>query len=462
MHDTDLSPNLDCPRCLELAEQVKRLTERIDALSQELEKMKRKGKRQAAPFRRKERKKDPKKPGRKKGHRGSRREIPDKVDRILVAPTLDACPDCGGSLKNRKKEENYQSDIPPIEPIVTRFEFESGWCPCCEKRIFSQHEEQISTATGAAACHLGPRILALTADLKARLGIPYRKIVDILRYRFGIRVSAGALSQANDRLAVRAEPTIEAMKQALREEDLAHADETGWRVASQSAWLWVVCSKSFTFYEIVSHRCATVVREILGENYQGILMRDGWRSYDARLDYAMLRCLLHLKRNVQAMEDRQIGQAAEEIALFTLWIDGAFHLRASRDSMSGQEYLDEVLEFTDWLDEFITMDHVSEINASFAERMSAAREHLVPIILDADLPATNNLGERQMRPAVIHRKISGGNKTWKGAGTLASLSSMAASSRQQRRDFFQVVAAILRSSAGEAVAFWQWPETAEA
>lgn len=463
MHDTDLTPNPDCPRCLELAEQVRRLAKRVDELAKDLEQAKRSGKRQAAPFRRTKRKKDPKKPGRKKGHKGSRREKPDKVDRTLKASPLETCPDCGGcSLEDRKVEENYQTDIPPVEPITTRFEFESARCADCGKRVFSQHEEQISTATHAAASHLGPRVLGLAADLKARLGIPYRKIVDILRRRFGVRVSAGALSQALDRLAARAEPTAEAMKEALREEDLTHADETGWRVDSGSAWLWVVCSKSFTFYEIVSHRRATAVREILGEDYQGILMRDGWSSYDARLDCRMLRCLLHLKRNVQAMEDRQTAQAAEQIALFTLWIDGIFDLRANRASMSGQEYLDEAVEFTDWLDEFIAADHVSEINAGFAERMSAAREHLVPILLNTDLPATNAQAEQQVRPAVVHRKISAGNKTWNGAATLARLSSIATSCGQQGCDFVQVVVEMLRSGGSEPIAFWQRPKVIEA
>ena len=240
-----------CPHCLELdernealvakngelAEQVEELGEQVEELAKALAAAKRAGKRQAAPFGRGKRKKNPKKPGRKNGHPGAQRKPPgdEEIDRNLIAPPLDGCPNCGGALKDKKNEKNYQTDLPPIQPEITCFEFESGYCPCCRERIYSHHEEQISTATGAAAHHLGPRILAFEADLKARLGIPYRKITEILEQRFGLRVTAGALAQANERLARRAEPTVYEIKEALRQEALAHADETGWPVA-MSRW----------------------------------------------------------------------------------------------------------------------------------------------------------------------------------------------------------------------------------
>jgi transposase len=471
-----------CPRCQELCEhvlvlceegralrdqartlhdQVRTLHEKNRELAEALEKATRAGKRQAAPFSRGKKKENPKKRGRKKGHPGARRENPKQVDRTLQAPPLCSCPDCDGSLEKLKDEINYQTDIPPIEALVTLFLFQSAWCPRCQSRVFSHHDEQTSTATGAASHHLGPNVLAFAADLKARLGIPYRKIVDILWHTFKIKVTAGALVSANERLARRAAPTMKEMKKALSQESLVSADETGWRVAATSWWLWVVCSEVFTIYEIVPHRCATVVQQILGEDFKGLLMRDGWRSYDTRLNCAMLRCLLHLKRNAQTLEDGQSGTAAEDIGLFVLWLEGVFDLRSRSDELTDEDYAREATELIAWLDEFTQADHVSESNSRFASRLHEIRGHIVPIVNDPNLPATNSLGERQIRPAVIHRKISAGNKTEKGAQTLATLSSLTATSRQQGRNLTGILRALLTCRIGESIPFWTWPLSSE-
>ena len=436
------------------------LSKRVSELEKLLAQAQRAGRRQAAPFSRKKRKKNPKKPGRKKGHPGARRDKPDQVDRTLKALPLESCPECGGVVPDSQKEENYQTDLPPVKPEVTRFEFESGWCAHCQERVYSRHEEQTSMATGAAAHHLGPRVRAFAADLKARLGIPYRKIAEILREQFGIEVTAGGLAQSNARLAQRASPTLEQMKKALAQEKLVSADETGWRIGIISSWLWVVCSELFTIYVIVPHRRASVVREILGEDFEGLLMRDGWRSYDTQLDYQMLRCLLHLMHNAENLEDTQGGEAGESMGLFVLWIEGVFALRKQAGELSEQEYQREAMAFVEWFDEFVEAEPESESNRRFAQRLGEIRAQVVPIIEDPELPATNSLGERQIRPAVVHRKISAGNKTQHGAETLSTLASLAATSRQQSTSFFTVVQRILTSPVGQAIIFWQQPDPA--
>ena len=73
-------------------------------------------------------------------------------------------------------------------------------------------------------------------------------------------------------------------------------------------------------------------------------------------------------------------------------------------------------------------------------RLWKQRDHLFTFLERADVPATNNLAERQLRPAVIARKISCGNKTLKGAQAWQTLASIAATCRQTGRSFIQLVA----------------------
>ena len=458
-----------CPRCVRLGQEIAALRHELEQLRQDNRQLKeslaaaqRSGKRQAAPFSRGTRKPSPKKPGRKKGHPGAQRKKPDRVDRTLEAPPLESCPDCGTALEDQQPEENYETDIPETsEPVFTRFVFARGWCPRCKKWVFSRHPQQSSTAIGAAACHVGPRARALAADLKCRLGLPLRKIQELLKGLYQIEVTAGALVHSNYRLAQRAEATAEAMKQALaREEGVVGADETGWRVGGEPHWLWVVCSERFTIYEITSHRIAKIVREILGEGFEGFLVRDGWSSYDAQLSYRMVRCLRHLQRNAEDLEDElELQAAAETVALFIWWIDGVFDLKKQhrRAETSAERYQAQAQEMIEWLDEFIAQEKDPSMAcvSDFAAKLEAIRHQIVPILEHPEIPATNNHSERQIRPAVLHRKISAGNKTAKGAKTLGRLASLAVSCRQNRVNFADVVQRILTRAPDQPVVFWE-------
>lgn len=262
---------------------IEGLQEKIRQLQAEVESLKRAGKRQATPFSRQRKAKKPKPPGRKAGegdfnHREKPR--PEEVDDTKEEP-LSGCPECGGELVNMKEHEHYEVDIPPVKPIITRYVTHSGYCENCKKRVRSRHPDQISTATGAAGVSVGPRAKALGADLKHRLGVSYEKAGDLLWTAFGLSVTRSGLCQADGRLAKKALPVYENLAEALRKCTVVHADETGWRIGTLSAWLWVFTNQEITVYAIRPSRGHEVVLDILGREFKGVLVSDCFLAYDA-------------------------------------------------------------------------------------------------------------------------------------------------------------------------------------
>jgi transposase len=73
-------------------------------------------------------------------------------------------------------------------------------------------------------------------------------------------------------------------------------------------------------------------------------------------------------------------------------------------------------------------------------RLNKQRDHLFTFLDHDGVDATNNLAERQLRPAVIARKISCGNKTPKGAHTWQILASLAATCAQRATSFIAELA----------------------
>src|SRR4029077_8170213 len=98
-------------------------------------------------------------------------------------------------------------------------------------RVRSKHPLQMSLASGAAGVHLGPRALALAADLNKAKGLSMRKTCAVLRDCFGLQLSSGGLSQALDRLAAKVKPQYDTIATELRQAPVVHSDETSWWVA---------------------------------------------------------------------------------------------------------------------------------------------------------------------------------------------------------------------------------------
>src|SRR5271165_5457276 len=125
-----------CPGCRERDIRIKQLEARLARLEaengrlrRELESIRREQSRQANRFRRRHVKKRRKKSGRKQGHPAAVRPTP-QPDRVLNVP-LDECPDCHAPLYDRSTVTQFQTDLPPIVPIVTQFNIQTGYCTCC-------------------------------------------------------------------------------------------------------------------------------------------------------------------------------------------------------------------------------------------------------------------------------------------------------------------------------------------
>jgi transposase len=154
----------------------------------------------------------------------------------------------------------YQTDLPPIVPIVTQFNIETGYCPCCRQHWQGRHPEQTSDALGAAGNTLGPVVLTMAAEMKHRLGASYRKICDFLATYSDLHVAPATFVRAEQRLADRARPTYDLLLEALRQSHVVHVDETGWRIGRLNAWLWVFSSKDVTIYAIRPSRGTTCLK----------------------------------------------------------------------------------------------------------------------------------------------------------------------------------------------------------
>ncbi len=188
----------------------RRLHERIEALE-------RAGKRQSAPFSKGTPKRNPKTPGGKPGDRRprARRAVPGRVDEVIEVGLPACCPHCSGALRLERCESQFHVDIPDPRIRATEFQIQIGACLGCGRRVQARHALQTSDALGAANVQLGPRLVATATLLNKGLGISHEKVADALSAMFGLEVSRSGLARAIDRVGTAAEPTYDAICDAV-------------------------------------------------------------------------------------------------------------------------------------------------------------------------------------------------------------------------------------------------------
>jgi len=418
------------------------LESEIQRLKQLLEEAVRAGKRQAAPFSRQKPKANPQPPGRKAGRaygRRCRRAIPTPIEETVEVPLPQHCSHCQGQIEEIGVVSQYQEEIPAPRVERTEFRLHVGRCAQCGKRVQGRHERQSSDAVGSAGVGIGPRALALATELNKDLGLPYGKTARVLQQAFGLRMSRGGLCQAIARVAGKAQPSYEVLMRRIRSEPSVTADETGWKVAGHLHWAWVFVSRRMTVYSIQPGRGYEQAKVVLGDDFAGFLVRDGWNGYRGFTGAVHQSCCAHLLRRCREMI---VGAGeAHPAARFPSQVHGllqqALQLRDRRDqgqiSTHGLAVVRGRIEAQ--RDRALARNQRSLENQRLANHLRREREWLFPFLHCEGLEATNWRAEQAIRPLVVTRKVWGGNRTHNGARTQGILSSILQTCRQQMRSF---------------------------
>lgn len=454
-----------CAGCRRRDQRIAELEAEVERLRGSANEAERAGKRQAHPFAREKTNAQPKKPGRRTGHKADLRPVPtpDQIDRV-VDVRIDKCPVCAVDLYDHAQVVQYQTDLPPIVPIVTQFTIETGTCPCCRQRWQGRHPDQTSSAVGASGNTLGPVVLSMAAEMKHRLGVSYRKICDFLQTYCQFKACPAAFIRAEQRLAELARPTYDLLVEALRHSHVVHADETGWRVGRLNAWLWVFSSKDVTVYVIRTGEGARgheVPEAILGPAFDGYLVVDGLNSYDV-LEVAKGRCNGHLLRRCKQLRDSAPAGEQQHIAALSDLLKEAIALAAQRGEHEPNQFETNVQTIEDRLDDWLDANLDRPRRSADLDRLDkhvrAHRGEWLAFLHDPEVPPTNNHAEQMLRPAVITRKVGGCNKNLLGALVHSVLSSIMVSCHRRGKRFLDLARRLWANAEPQAIPLDSLPD----
>ncbi len=439
-----------CPGCRALQRRVAELEAQVDRLTRLLEQQQRAGRRQAAPFAKGPPTAQPKKPGRKPGAAygtKAHRPPPEQITETYEAPLPDACPDCGGPLDESHVDQQYQTEI-PRRPVHRRFNVHVGRCRSCRRRVQGRHPLQTSDALGAAASQLGPDAQAAVVELNKQAGLPHGKVSRVLGSLFGITLTPGGSVHAVLRAARRCEPVYAGICQAVGRSDRVVLDETGWHVGGHSAWLHTLVGPEATAYVVDPTRSGAVAERVLGADYAGVMVHDGWSPYDNFLRARHQQCLGHLLRRCHDL----LGTATRGAVRFPRRVQellrAALDLRDRHASgqVSGHGLAVARGRLATELANAIYPPKSNAANERLAQHLWNHLDQLLTFLRVPELDATHWRAELAIRFGVILRKVWGGSRTWAGARAQSVLMSVWRTCWQQGRSALDFLSQLLRGT----------------
>jgi hypothetical protein len=247
-----------------------------------------------------------------------------------------------------------------------------------------------------------------------------RKTPAIIAELTGVRLTQGAITQDAMKQGERAVgATYKALRVLVSRQPAVHTDDTGWRVAGKTAFLMAFVNQSLSIYQIRPQHRNEEVRELVPADFGGVMICDRGRSYDAvELEgVAQQKCLAHLIRNSAKLSGEKAGQAGRFSRQLKDILQRALLLFASRQKMGPTAYRKQVedmdIELTAHLRDRRLRDRDNQqlLNGVGAQHDQG---HVLRFLYQGVEP-TNNRAERDLRPAVIARKVSHCSKNERGA-----------------------------------------------
>ncbi len=424
----------DCPLCLEKQREIDRLKEENGLLRQRLSYRERKDKEgffgSSTPSAQqpvKANTEDVKKPrGAKRGHKGFGRKgfsalEADRVERV-EGMMGEVCPFCGGHLEDKGEESRSVLDIHPVKVERIVYLQKKKWCRNCGKSFRGE-------VPGVLPRNLYSNQLMATATTMHYLhGIPLGRVCEQL----GVR--DGSLVEIFHRMARLFSGIIPKLIEEYRKASVRHADETGWRTDGKNGYAWLFATLKISIFLFKKTRSSSVPRAIFGsERLPGTLVVDRYNGYN-KMPCEIQYCYSHLLREVEDLNKEFPDQA--EINAF---VSTVAPLLALAMGLRGQPLSDA---------QFLLK--ASEVKTQIKAAMQAQAQHMgIRRIQDIftehegrlyhwasnrEVPADNNLAERDLRPTVIARKVSFGSQSDAGAHTRSVLMTVAHTLRKRGED----------------------------
>lgn len=351
------------------------------------------------------------------GHLGVSRNLPSRVDQ-KVRVFLTSCPNCHNLLKRSDSFKTHTvEDIPNLEQIrtqVTEYKTERQWCEVCHYEVVGK------AALVIPHSRLGLNLIIQILIFKYVCRMSLEVLVETLHQTYGVKVSQGGVINILRKTKEYLGADYTKLLKAIRSSPIKHADETGWRIKGVNSFLWAFLTKTEVYYTIEETRGGGVAKQALGDSKPtDVLIRDDYAGYK-NLPLHQQSCWAHLLR--KSREETNQPKASKQMDNLHFTLKNMYQdlLAVINKPFNQKERQEDYQYYSTKLQQLTVWRFRAKDAQRIQTRIRNQGDNLLTALLHDGVSLTNNQAERQIRPAVVVRKISGGSRSAAGAEMFAT------------------------------------------
>jgi len=375
-------------------------------------------------------------PGRKDGHDPEWRSTADPDEEIEV--TCDCCPECGDHFdESVGVSPRLVEEIPdPQPPVVTQYNRHCYQCHSCGTETVATHPDCPDEG------QFGVNVIAQAALSRYDHRLPYRKIADRFEQLHKLELSGASAWHATERAARAGRCEYEQLRKEIQDADVVHIDETGIKRDGGQAWIWTFRTVKHTLYAVRSSRGSDVPAEVLGEDFAGTIICDGWTAYPA-FSSNLQRCWAHLLR--EAEDAANDHKEAEPVYRYLKQMFVGLQSWLETDP-SPRERAQMHRSCQHGLQSLVERSVTAESVATLLGKIEGGLDHWLTFIGEPAVSPTNNAAENALREPVVLRKIIGTLRNERGMFVHETVLSLLATWCQQGRNPYEELRRVVSSN----------------
>jgi len=346
--------------------------------------------------------------GKKTGYSGATRQLKEPNEFINCFDNV--CSQCGKHNKLLKIKSKIYEEIPDPQPVkIIKAEWGFYTCSCGHCWESKPHDVPDKGMFGK---NMQSQITLLRFDDR----LPLRKTISAIGRQYKTTLTSKAVYDITKRVADKATPEYNKIKRRIRRATYIHIDETKIKIQGKTNWLWIFRSRKNVFFVIHKKRNRTVLDEILGYKYRGIIICDGMSAYKEYTTF-LQRCWAHILR-----ETKEMAEKYNDAKPMHQWMKDLFAIVKSANikdpPKKRKKMYDECIQEMKWIiEKFSSYKHLSTVITTIKNGL----DFWFTRIIHPQIKPTNNDGERSLREMVVIKHIIGTLRNQDGADVMAKM-----------------------------------------
>ena len=379
--------------------------------------------------------------GGKKGHKGDtlrQTNHPDKL--VIVSPSECSCGHHFVQSECELSSKRQVFDLPQPKLEVTEYQIHTAKCPKCGLIHQGQAPKNVT-----APVQYGNQAKAFAVLLNTNYKVPFKKIQQMFKDLYGCPINESTIYSASKLCYDQLEESEEVIKSRVSNSDVVHADESGLRVLGKLHWLHTATTQSFTYlfvHQKRGHLALNSDKSIL-DKIDGWLVHDCWSSYFKFTGLKHAICGAHILRELQGLIESEQSKWAKEFHTFLLDLyKTPFHKRLVQMENLKSTYLKicdqgEKKEPPPYKTSGKRGKPKRTKGRNLVERLIREMDAVMAFAFNQEVPFTNNLAERDIRPVKVKMKVSNCFRTLTGAEIYARIESFISTARKNNCNIFE-------------------------